>query len=201
MQFSYTCTLLSRNSIALMFVSKESNVTVQRTLTTSFGCSSISLLDADTFVISTTNHPRPVRTITVQGREGDIQHRLLPDRTYNLFESACAYIPSTRTLVFTDKCQHTVYMCDIPSGEGHAINNDEIQRPTGAHAGPADTIFVCSGDNNSVVQFSADGEVLMSHKVDMLYPSAISLSKNGIYLAVANGQANNFKIKLFTVIS
>ena len=184
-----------------MSVSKESNVTVQRTLTTTFGCSTISLLDADTFVISTTNHPRPVRTITVQGREGDIQHRHIPDKTYTVYDSTCTYVPSTKTLVFVVTYQNTVYMCDIPSGEGHVIKHDIIQRPAGVCAGPAGTVFVCSSHSHSIVQLSREGQVLMTHEVGMLYPHALSLSKDGTHMVVSNSHADNFKIKLFKISS
>ena len=192
---------LRRKSIALLSVSKESNITVQKTLATSFVCSTISPLDADTFVISTANHPRPVRTITIQGREGDIQHRLLPDKTYTMYKSACAYIPSTKTLVFVDTLKHTVYMCDITSGEGHVIKHDIMQCPTGVCAGPAGTVFVCSEDTNSIVQLSREGQVLMTYEVGMFYPSALSLSKDGTHLVVSNSHVDNFKIKLFKISS
>jgi len=201
MQFSYIHPCHRRKSIALMSVSKESNITVQKTLTTSFESSTISPLDADTFVISATNHPRPVRTITIQGREGDIQHRLLPDRTYTTKNSACTYIPSTNTIVFTDQCQHTVYMCNITSGEGHVITTDEIRSPRHVCTGPDGTVFVCSAITNSIVQLSREGQVLMTHKVDMFYPSALSLSKDGTHLVVSNSHVDNFKIKLFKISS
>jgi len=182
-------------------VSKESNITLQRTLATSFECSTISPLDADTFVISTANHLRPVRTITIQGKKGDIQHRLLPDKTYTTKNSACTYLPSTKTLVFVDASQHTVYMCDITSRDGHVINNDNIRSPRGVCAGPAGTVFVCSSNTNSIVQLSRDGQVLMTYEAGMLYPRALSLSKDGTHLVVSNSHVDNFKIKLFKISS
>jgi len=201
MQFSYIHPCHRRKSIALMSVSKESNITVQKTLTTSFGCSTISPLEADTFVTSTANHLRHVRTITVQGKEGDIQHRLLPDNTYTVYDSTCTYLPSTNTLVFVDKYQHTVYMCSITSGEGHVIKHDIIQRPVGVCAGPAGTVFVCSEDTDSVVQLSAGGKILMSHDVGMKFPKAVSLSSDGTRLAMSNSHTENEKVKLFEVSS
>jgi len=184
-----------------MLVSKESNITLQRTLATSFACSTISPLDADTFVTSTANHPRPVRTITVQGKEGGIQHRLKPGKTYTMNNSTCTYLPSTKTLVFVDASQHTVYMCEVTSRDSHVITTDKIRSPRGVCAGPAGTVFVCSEDTHSIVQLSREGEVLMTYEVDMFYPSALSLSKDGTHLIVSNSHKDNFKIKLFKISS
>ena len=78
-----------------MSVSDDSSVTLVKMLPTSFKCFSISTLDADTFMVSTYDHKRPVRTIDVHGSEADFQHTLLPDKTYKLEQSACTYIPST----------------------------------------------------------------------------------------------------------
>jgi len=184
-----------------MFVSKESNITVQNMFTTSFGCSTISPLEADTFIIGTANHPRPVRTITIQGKEGDIQHRLLTNGTYTEYNSACSYVPYTKTLVFSDEKRHTVHMYEITSGEGHVIKHDIMQCPTGVCAGPAGTVFVCSEDTHSIVQLSREGQVLMAYGVGMLYPHALSLSKDGTHLVVSNSHADNLKIKLFKISS
>ena len=184
-----------------MSVSKKSNITLQKTLATTFECSTISPLDVDTFVISATNHPRPVRTITIQDREGDIRHRHLPDKTYTIHKSACAYILSTKTLVFVDTSQQTVYMCDITSRDGHVINTDNIRSPRGVCAGPAGTVFVCSGDTHSIVQLSREGQVLMTHEVDMFFPRALSLSMDGTHLVVSNSHEDNVMIKLFKISS
>ena len=110
--FKYT-TCLRRNSIKLMLVSSKSSITLQKTLTTSFACSTIALLDADTFIVGTINHPHPVRTISVNGQEGDIRHKLLPDQKYPINGSFCTYMPCTKTVVFTVQDEGTVYMCDI----------------------------------------------------------------------------------------
>ena len=120
-------TCLRRNSIALMYVSAKSCITLQKTLTTSFACSTIALLEDDTFIVGTINHQHPVRTISVQGQEGDIRHKLLPDKKYRRHESSCTYVPCTKTVVFSDIDQDTVYMCDITSGESRVIKSDKIR--------------------------------------------------------------------------
>ena len=179
-------------------MAKDSVITLQNTLATSFHCGSISLLDANTFVVSTYNNdPRPVCTIDVHGNEGEIQHKVLPDKTYSgTLECACAYIPSTKTIVFADAYQNTVYICDITSGEGRVIVNDKIRDMVRVCAGPAGTVFVCSKDTDSVIQFSLQGDVLASHTVDAMKPWIISVSKENTRLVLSNGlkQIQQFSI-------
>jgi len=156
-------------------------------------------MDTDTFIVSTYKHERPVCTIDIQGNEGDIQHKLLPDQAYDLFNSACTYIPSTNTLVFSDRDQGTVYMCELTSGEGHVIKSDKIVEPAGVGAGPAGTVFVCSEGTNTLVQLSQDGEILMTHDVGMECPFAVSLNRESTRLVVSNWTDKRDKIKLFHV--
>jgi len=188
-----------RDSIALMSVSDDSSITLLKTLPTSFGCDNISPMDADTFMVSTYDHERPVRTIDLQGNEGDVQHKLLPDKAYTLDESACIYIPSTNTLVFSVWCQDTVFMCELTSGEGHVIKSDKIVEPAGVCAGPAGTVFICSRGTGALVQLSQDGEILMTHYVDMAWPYDVCLSGDGTHLVVSNWTDEQNTIKLFHV--
>jgi len=155
-------------------------------------------MNADTFMVSTYYHERPVRTIDLQGNVGDIQHKLLPDKSYGLFESACTYISFTNTLVFSDRFQHTVYMCELTSGEGHVIKSDKIVEPAGVGAGPAGTVFVCSECTNPLVQLSQDGEILMTQDTGM-DSYAVSLNRDGTRLVVSNWTDQQKKIKLFHV--
>jgi len=184
-----------------MMVSKTSAITLHKTLTTSFACSTIALLDADTFIVGTINHQHPVRTVSVQGQVGDIRHKLLPDQIYNMHQSSCTYVPCTKTVVFSDRDQDTVYMCDIKSGNGRVINSDKIRQPKRVCAGPAGTVFVSSGNTHSIVQLSHQGDVLMSNNVGMKLPTAISLSRDGTRMVVANAVGGQTMIKLFMVSS
>jgi len=180
-------------------VDKDSVITLQKTLTTSFDCVSISPLDTDTFVVSTPYSKPPVRSIDVHGNEREIQHKLLPDKTYNnIWDSACDYIPQTKTLVFSDQYQHTVYMCDLTSGGGRVIVGDKIRRPRGVCAGPGGTVFVCSWDTDSVVQLSPQGDVVTSHSVDVRCPSVISVSKDHKYVVVCGYKWE--QIKQFSIV-
>jgi len=180
-------------------VDKDSVITLQKTLTTSFFGGFISLLDTNTFVVSTTTHQRPVRTIDVYGNEGEIQHKLLPDKTYSTtWKSTCVYIQSTKTLVFADQDQHTVYMCNITSGDGHVIKNDKIRLPRGICAGPAGIVFVCSEGTRSVVQLSPQGDVLASHRVDDGHPLAVSVAEDGTRLVLS--LYSMVQIKLYSIL-
>jgi len=198
--YSCTYTYCYRRTIALLSVSQDSVITLQKTLTTSFWCCSISPLDTDTFVVSTLHNKPPVRTIDVHGNEGEIQHKFLPDKTYSsTLESACAYIPSTKTLVVTDRIQHTVYICDLTSGKGHVIKNDKIRGPRGVCAGPGDTVYVCSVDTDTVVQLSPQGDVLASHRVNVTLPHAVSVFKDNTRLILSNCFGKKM-IKLFSIV-
>ena len=181
-------------------MAEDNVITLQKTLPTSFYCGSISPLDTDTFVVSTTGNKPPVRTIDVHGNKGEIKHKLLPDKTYsNIWDIACAYIPSTKTLVVTDRDQHTVYMCDLTSGEGHAIKNYKMRGPRGVCAGPAGTVFVCSEGTRSVVQLSPQGDVLASHRVDVRLPHVVSVFKDSTRLILSNFSGRKM-IKLFSIV-
>jgi len=156
-------------------------------------------MDADTFIVSTYDHERPVCTVDLQGNEGEFQHKLLPDQAYGLFKSACNYISSTNTLVFCDRIQHTVYMCDLSSGEGHVIKSDKIVSPKDVCGGPAGTVFVCCTVTDTIVQLSQDGEILMTHDIGMVWPFAVSLNRDGTRLVVSNWPNKQHMIKLFHV--
>jgi len=185
-----------------MSVSRSNNISLVRTLRTSFPCFSISPMDDDSFVVSTFDHKDSVRTITVHGQEGHIQHAGLPDKTYKVDESKSTYIGTKNILVFTDRYNHTVYLCNIQSGSCQTVQSDKIKEPMGACPGNHGTVFVCSVGTNSILQISPQGKVVMTHDVGMVNPYAVSLSRDGARLAVSNGVAGQMmKIKVFTVSS
>jgi len=192
--FYYRC------SINLMSVSEDSTITMLKEITTTFKCDSISLLDVDTFMVGTYDHRPPIRTIDVDGNEGEVQHKLLPDKPYKFYKSACTYLPSTKTILFTDIEQHTVYMCDIKSERGRVITHDKIRAPRGMCAVANGNVFVCSKKTHSIVEVSLRGDVLMAHDVGMYLPCAISVSTDGSRLVVANSARGQRKIKLFNIV-
>jgi len=156
-------------------------------------------MDDDRFILSTFDHPRPVRTITVQGQEGDVQHAGLPDKMYKFGESKCTYVESHKTMVFTDRYDHTVYLSNIENGRCHIVHSDKIRSPKGACPGIDGTVFVCSGKTGTVVQLTTQGTVLASHDVSMKRTCAVSLSRDGTRLAVSNRPKGQKEIKLFKV--
>ena len=186
-----------RKSISLLSVSVNNSITLLQTLTTSFDCYSISPLDDDLLLVNTYGHERPVHTIDVHGKEGHIQHKTLPDKIYEKRKGACAYIPSTKTIVFSDRTQDTLYMCDTTSGEGRVIKSDNIANARCICAGPNGSTFVCSVDTNSIVQLSPSGDLLISHDVGIRRPRAVSVSKDGTRMAVSNGLSRQKVLKLF----
>ena len=184
-----------------MSVSRTNNISLVRTLRTSFHCDSISPMGDNSFVLSTFYHPSPVCTITVHGQEGHVQHAGLPDKTYKNDESQCTYIGTKNILVFTDRYNHTVYLCNIQSGSCQTVQSDQIRKPFGACPGNHGTVFVCSPLTNSVVQISLQGRVVTTHDVGMKFPYAVSLSQDGARLAVSNNLHGQKMIKIFTVSS
>jgi len=183
-----------------MSVSENSTITMLKEITTTFKCDSISLLDVGTFMVRTYGQRPPIRTIDVDGNEGEVQHKLIPDKTYKADNSACTYTPLNEIIFFTDREQHAVYMCDINSGEGRVITNDNIQEPRGICAGPKGNVFVCSMKSHCIVQLSLRGDVLMTHDFGMYGPYAISVSTDGSRLVVSNIAGGQREIKLFNIV-
>jgi len=190
--------LFNRNSIALLSVDNDSTITLVNTITTSFDCGSISHMHDDTFLVCTLEDRRTVRTIDTHGKEGDIEHLRIPDKTYSIGKSACCYIPTSQAIVFSDEEQGTVYICGTMSGKGHEATDVKIPGPKGVCAGPLGTAFVCSS-YTSIIQISQNGEVLKSHYIDMFYPRAVTVSKDGTRLVVATSTQGQKMIKLFRI--
>ena len=126
----------------------------------------------------------------------------LPDKTYELGYSRCTYVEPHKTVVFTDRHAHTVYLSNIENGRCHIVHSDKIRQPLGACPGIDGTVFVCSAGHGTVVQLTTQGTVLASHDVSMAVPWAVCLSRDGTRLAVSNNVMDKQnKIKLFKVSS
>ncbi|XP_052785086.1 uncharacterized protein LOC128220646 [Mya arenaria] len=187
-------------SICLLTVDSDNTITLKKTLTTSTSYNSICPLNDRTFVVSTWDDPRPARMIDVDGKESDFDNVKFPGKTYKCGESKCTYIQSRDTLVLIDKFARTVYMYNTVSGKGIEVKDGRIREPRGACVGNGDTVFVCSTDTNSVIQVSADGDILASCDVDMEYPFAVAASRDGSRMAVTNCLSGVRKLKLFKII-
>ena len=129
--------------------------------------------------------------------EGELQHAGLPFTVSGFNEGACAYIPSSKTLLFSNCSNDTVFVCDNVSGTCREIKDRRIRSPRSVCAGPHGSSFVCSTVTQTVVQLSPDGEVVTSHEVDML-PLAVSVSNDGTRMVVSEWTCPQ-EIKLFSM--
>ena len=186
--------------IALLTVASDSTLTVMKTVSPSFRCFSISLLDTDTFLVGTVDHRKPVRTITIRGTEGELSNASVPNKTYGFCESTCTYIPSTKTMVLADRKDNAVYMCSTETSECRKVTDDRIRRPYSVCGGPGGTVIVCCYGSDTIVQLSPQGDVMMEQSVGMMRPWAVSVSRDGSHMVVSNRHKNNRKIKLFRLV-
>ncbi|XP_052784182.1 uncharacterized protein LOC128219994 [Mya arenaria] len=191
---------LNDRTICLLEVGSANTITLMKTLTTSTYCVSICSLNDRTFVVSTYNDPRSARMIDVDGKESNFDNMKFPGKTYKLGESKCTYIQSRDVLVLTDRHAHTVYMYNTATGKSREVNDGRIREPRGAFAGPDQSVFVCSGKTNSVIQISPDGNILASCDVDIKHPFAVAVSRDGSRMAVSNSVTGVETLKLFKII-
>jgi len=158
-------------------------------------------MDKDTFLVGTIDHSPPVRTVTVQGQEGYVQHGSLPNKTYKFTEIDCTYVQHWKTVVLVDRFANSVHFYNHDNGTNVTVQNSNIRAPMGVCGGGVrGSVFLCSLVTGSVVQLSARGELVKAHSVDMVNPYAISVSMDGRRIVVANNVANKeTTIKLFRV--
>ncbi|XP_052784438.1 uncharacterized protein LOC128220197 [Mya arenaria] len=187
-------------TICLLTVGSDNTFTLMKTLTTSTKYFSICPLNHRTFVVETNNDPRPARMVDVDGKESDFDNVKFPGKTYKFEESKCTYIQSRGTLVLTDRHAHTVHMYNTVSGTSNEVKGDRIRAPKRACVGPDDSVFVCSQNTNSIIQISPDGDILASCDVDMKYPYAVAVSRDGSRMAVTNNVSDVRQLKLFKII-
>ena len=168
-------TLLKRSRFALLEV-----------LSTSFQPSSISVLDARSFVVGTLEDFQHARIVDIEGHESTFQGVTFPDKTYAwLGLSTCTYIQDNNTLVVSDFMNDIVYLQNTTTGSCIEVKDSRIQKPGGVCPGPHGIVLVCCCSNNSVVKITGSGEILGSVHVDINIPRAIAVSQNGESLVVA----------------
>jgi len=186
--------------IEFLHVSHTNVITLTRSIPTTFPYYSICLMNDTTFLVSTYESRHPLRMITLAGEEKDFDG--LPQKQYEGGNSSCAYIRSKDKLVLTDRRDSTIYVYDNKNTcvTRTVVKDESIQEPRAVCVGPGDSIFVCSENTNSLVQVSASGKVLGSHKLDMEYPCTMCSSKDGKTLAVSNSVKGNKKVQVFHVI-
>jgi len=126
-------------------------------------------MSTDTFLVGAYNHPRPVRTVTVQGQEGDVQHESLSDKTYKLDESWFTFVQHEKTVIITERLANKVLMFSLETGWATTVEDDVIVEPICVSGGGIQgSVFVCSLKTDSIVQLSGRGEVVKSHSVGMI---------------------------------
>jgi hypothetical protein len=74
-----------------------------------------------------------------------------------------------------------------------------IKEPRGFAVGPADRIFVCTQDTNSIVQISHAEKILSSHVLDMELPLSVCVSKDNARLAVSNSCMGKMNLQLYNI--
>ncbi|WAR28225.1 hypothetical protein MAR_013929 [Mya arenaria] len=187
-------------TICLLTVGSDNMIKLMKTLTTSSYCDSICLQNDRTFVVGTIDDPRPARMIDVDGKESDFDNVKFPGKTYKPGESKCTHIPSRDTRVLSDRHAHTIYIYKTVTGKSVEVKDGRIHEPRGACAGPDESVFVCSGNTNSVIQISPDGDILASCDVDMELPYVVAVSRDDSGMAVTNCAGGVRQLKLFKMI-
>ncbi|KAH3898423.1 uncharacterized protein LOC127864816 [Dreissena polymorpha] len=180
---------MSDKTVCLLTLTPDNAICLIRKIYTSTRVFSICCMNPTNMVVSTYDDLRPVRIITQAGKESDFDHVPFPKKEYKHEESKCTYVPSKNTLVLTDRFAHTVYMYDTVKGTSRAITHDNIKQPIRPCIGPDDTVLVCSGAKNSIVRLTVEGEILDTYSLDMEWPYALCMNKDGNRLAVSAGSA------------
>ena len=190
------------NVLEFLHVNKNSRITLTKTIKTATPFFSISMMNDDTFLVSTHEDKRPLRMINMDGKEKDFNN--LPQKTYKRDGSMSVYVCNTDKLILTDRNDHAVFMYDNTDTcvTQTVVKDGRIKEPKGVCAGPGDSIFVCSKGSNSLVQVATlSGRVLGSHKVDMLFPYTVCISQDKKKLAVCNSVNGNRKLQLLYVFN
>ncbi|XP_060598012.1 uncharacterized protein LOC132751792 [Ruditapes philippinarum] len=185
-------------NIEFLHFSKCNKVTSRRTCKVKTKYDSISLKDDKQFVVGTYDETRPVRILSLTGKEHDFSVNF-QNKTYPIGTSDCTYIKSSDKVVITDRYEHTVYIYNIKTGTRVVVKDDHILEPCGVAVGPCDTILVCCRTTNTIVQISQTGQILSSYKLDMTYPYRVCVSRDKSFLVVTNNCVGNKKMQKFKI--
>ncbi|XP_060560887.1 uncharacterized protein LOC132720720 [Ruditapes philippinarum] len=184
--------------IEFLHVSKCNEIRSSKICNVNTNYYSICLKDDRQFVVGTFDEPRPVRIVSLTGEERDFSVNF-PNKIYPIDTSASTYIKSSDKVVITDRDEHTVYIYDIKTDTRVVVKDDQIQLPRGAAVGPSDTILVCCGKTNTIVQISQTGQILSSYKLDMTYPFRVCVSRDKSFIVVANNCPGNKIMQKFKI--
>ena len=188
------------NAVYVFRVSKTNDISLTSSFKTTAKYDSVSTMNDTTLLVSTVGDKRPLRMVMLTGGEKDFAN--LPDNIFQHDESRAAYVPNKGLIALTDRYNQTVYLyenIDECLMTRIVVKDKRIREPTGVCPGPDDTLFVCCMDTGSVVQISASGRVLGSHKLDMEYPHLVCMAKDGKRIAVSNSACSDGKLQLLNV--
>lgn len=176
-----------------MSVERNSDISLVRTLKTSAQYVSIGLYDVDKFLVGALDDRRHARVIEVDGQESDFRKIDFPNKKYESFGSTVSFIPSTRSLIVTDRADEAINVYDVSSGRQTVFKDKRLQRPRKACAGPGKSVFVTSSTAGTIVHmtfFMGTMTILGCFDVGMQVPWAMSVSKDGRHLVVADRVAD-----------
>ncbi|KAL4216718.1 hypothetical protein ACF0H5_024441 [Mactra antiquata] len=179
-------------------VSKTNKLTVKRTCKMNAQYYSISMMNNENFVVSTVDHIKPFRIVSMSGHETDFNIKT-PSKKYPVGTNYCTFICDREILVQTDTEEDKIYIYNIESGENVMVNDKLVKSPCGVAVGPYDHVFVGSESTKCLVEITPGGRVLSSHQVDMWNPRYIAISKDKKLLAVSNSVIGAKKLSLYKI--
>ncbi|KAL4216676.1 hypothetical protein ACF0H5_024399 [Mactra antiquata] len=186
-------------TLDFLHVSKTNKLTVKRTCKMNAQYYSISMMNNDNFVVSTVDHIKPFRIVSISGDESEFNIKT-PSKKYPLGTNYCTFICDREILVQTDREEDKIYIYNIEYGENVVAKGELVKSPCGVAVGPYDHVFVGSESTKCLVEITPGGRVLSSHQVDMWYPRYIAISKDNKLLAVSNAAIGAKKISLYKIV-
>lgn len=185
--------------VEFFHVTRNNDVTSLRVCKVAVQCGCICMMDEDNFMVGTIDDPTPIRVLS---RELDVLELGIDfqEKRYPVRHSSCTYIKNCNKVVLTDRYANTVYIYDIVTNSGIEVKDETvIIEPRDVAVGANDCLFVCSEKTSSVVQISISGQILATHKLDMLYTCRVSVSKDLKTLAVSNACVGGKRVQLFQI--
>jgi len=182
-------------------VTADSIITLLKTVDTHHVCHSITYLDNDRFLVDTYDSSPPLFMVDVDGEEHfeeDFECVGLNDDTSI---EGLAFNPTTKMVLLTDSTASRVHMYTVDTEACKTLSDIRFMSPEGICFAPGGHIFVCDRISESVIQLSPHGDIVMVHDVGMSGPRAISVSRDGQYMAVSNNYIfYNEMVKLFEIV-
>ncbi|KAL4216625.1 hypothetical protein ACF0H5_024348 [Mactra antiquata] len=179
-------------------VSDTNNMSLNKTCKVNAKYYSISMMDDKNFVVSTIDHIKPFRIVSMSGEEKDFSVQL-PSKEYPLGTNFTTVLEKRKKVVQISRNEDKIYIYDIESGEKVVITDNKIKSPGDVAVGPYDHVFVGSSSSKCLVEMTPGGRVLSSHQVDMDYPRFIAISKDKKLLAVSNSCIGARKLSLYKI--